>query len=150
MRNMPENNVDEELARIDAARAERRAAHSDRRKKQLIIDRAALLSLEDEHGFDNVSALSMSRYVDGLPALVVVRAPTSAEYKRYVQMVRRAKQEDNEGRAKAQELLAESCWIYPPREQQPAVREAFPGVLPSIVLEVTKMAELQNEAEGKG
>lgn len=150
MPDMPNDDIDQELARIDAARAERRAEHAEARKKQLVIDRAALLSLEDEHGFDSVSALSMSRYVDGLPTLVVVRAPTSAEYKRYVQMVRRTKSDDNEGKAKAQELLAESCWVYPQRDQQQAVREAFPGVLLSIVLEVTRMAELQNEAEGKG
>jgi hypothetical protein len=82
----------------------------------------------------------------------VLKAPTSLQYKRFVDQIGIATKKDNpKARAEAQDLLARSCWVYPSDSAaQAAMLEEFPGLLLSITLRATKLVEATEAAEGKG
>jgi hypothetical protein len=138
------------IAELEAQRAARKAAHDAARDEQTAADLAAIYALEVSLD-DELAVLHVPRYRAGLPAAVAVRPPTEPEYRRFVQMIRRAK--DNlEARGAAQDMLAEVCWVYPPKEEAETRRklvEAFPGIIPTMALEVSRLAELRTEREGK-
>jgi hypothetical protein len=138
-----------DVTEIESRRAQRKAAAEEARKEQYAKDLEAIDALEVESG-DEITTLKVASYKAGLPTLVGIKAPSETYYKRYAQMIRRAGQ-NLEKAAEAQEMLAESCWVYPADKQaRKAMREAFPAVLMSIVVKVNELVELKSEEEGKG
>ena len=88
----------------------------------------------------------------GVSVKIAFETPAPVVYKRYVDQVGKAQREgDTAGRQKAQELLAEVCWVYPAKDSdaRKAMLDAFPGVLISLAIECAKVAELRSEEEGK-
>jgi hypothetical protein len=136
---------------IELARASRKAQIAAAKSAQRDIDMQALNEAELEHGDDNVRHLQTTRFVEGLPTIVVYRAPTAPEYKRYTQQIRNAvKSGDIDEQARAQEQLGAVAIVYPPKDQLVAMREKFPGIVMSVALHVAELVEAQKVNEGKG
>lgn len=138
------------LEELQERRAKRKEANAKARLEQEAIDREAIDALEEEHGADNVAALEVNGFVKGLPALVVVRSPGGTPfYKRYVDQVRKA----NKNTAligRAQELLGESCIVYPTDETVlKQMQDQFPGLHISAGIRAIKFVELEAEEEKK-
>lgn len=136
---------------IEARRAARAAKLSSARDDQEVADLEAIDALEFERG-ETFLTLTVNKYVAGQPVKVAYKAPSSSEYRRYCDMLARATQKNDVlARKAAQELLAESCWVYPSdKERRDSFKETHPGVLLSIAVECAKAAELRAEDEGKG
>jgi hypothetical protein len=138
-----------DVTEIETRRAERKAAAQKARAEQYAKDIEAIDDLEVKSG-DDIATLNVNSYKPGLPTLVGVKAPSDVYYKRFAQMVRKAGN-NLEARAAAQDLLAESCWVYPTdADARKAMKESFPGVLVSIAVKAAELAELNAEEEGKG
>ncbi len=138
----------EELeAKLEAKRAERAAAEEAQYEKDL----EARIELEDEHG--TIAAVKVSKFVAGQPTRAFVRMPSSAEYKRYKAQVYAASSANRKSATstlQAQELLAQSCWVYPAtKEAREAMLEAFPGLLTPLIIAATALAEGVAEESGK-
>jgi hypothetical protein len=137
---------------IEESRAARKAAREEAKAAQRVRDLEAIDALEQEHGDDSIKTLAAPRFVEGLPSLVAVRPPTASEYKRFQDQILRAKENLSE-RSKAVNLLAESCWAYPSKDEKDLrgrIAEAFPGILSSLGIAATKLAEMEIQEEGKG
>jgi len=137
------------LAEIQAQYEAKRAAEAAAADDQRATDLEARMCLEDEHG--RLAAVSVSRHVKGQPMSAFVRTPTSAEYKRYRDMVHRAVKKDNVGeQQKALDMLGQSCWVYPAaKEARDAMADAFPGIVMQLAVAAAALAEGKAEAEGK-
>lgn len=138
------------IATIERRREEGRAKHEKKRLEQYATDLEALADLEDEHGCDAVASLTTDRFVEGLPTMVVIKAPDGKAYKKFVDQIRLA-----QGKAKkigeAQDDLADYVWLYPSdKEKREEMKQKFPGTLASIVIVATKLADLREREEGKG
>jgi hypothetical protein len=136
----------EELAERSAARSEKL---SELAKNQELLDAIAKDELEEQLGKSNIAILRTGRYVSGQPLIAIVKTPSPDQYKRFVDQVRKANS-DLTLVGRAQDLLAQSVWVYPKEKiARDSMLEAFPGILPSIVIAASKMTELRSESEGK-
>lgn len=136
------------LADIEKRRAERKASLKEKRDEQYAKDLEALDALEVQYGDDSVAAVETPGYVPGLPTMAVSRAPTKDEYKRFRDMVVRSK--GGPAQIEAQDLLADSCVVYPDKETYKAMREAFAGLHVSMAVAAVKLADGKAAEEGKG
>lgn len=139
------------LAELEAKVAERKAARETAKAEQEIVDRTAIAELQLATE-DDLIVLELKTYREGQPTRVAARPPTDTEFRRYSQMVRRSKG-DNEQIANAQELLAESCWVYPAKEEadlRKAIRKATPSLLLSMAVALAEKTEAKATDEGKG
>jgi hypothetical protein len=135
---------------LEAKLAESRAKRAEAEEAQYEEDLGALLELEEEHGA--VASVKVSRFVAGQPTRAFLRTPNAAEYKRYKDLIFRAQMDKNAktSAVSAQEQLAKSCWIYPSGDEaQASMLAAFPGLLSSIGLAATSLAEGKAEEVGK-
>jgi len=141
-----------ELEELEAARAARKAVAGGARDAQHLIDRKAFFDLEEELGDACVRWLDAPGFISGIPTGVVIKTPTGAQYKRFQDQISKANAKtDVVAKRAAQDLLAESCWLYPKeKETKSAMTEAFPALLVSIAIEANRMAEFKAEDEGKG
>jgi len=136
------------IAEIEKKRADRKAALKAARTEQLAADLEALNALEEEHGDGSIARLDVDGFKKGLATFVALRAPSADEYKRFCDMVTRAK--DTAKRLDAQNLLAESCWVYPREaDKKKEMLAAYPGLLLSIGTRAQKLADAAEAAEGK-
>lgn len=135
----------------DARRAARREAAEKARAEQHEKDLDALDALEEEHGDSNLARLDIEQHVSGQPTLIVLRKPSSVVYKRFVDQVSKAVEKNNaKARRDAQDLLADSCWIYPATpEERAAMIEHFPGIKVSIAIRANQLVEAKAAEEGK-
>lgn len=134
------------LEALEKKRADRKKSSAKAREDQYLIDLTALDKFEEDLGDGCVSSLSTDAYVAGCPTMVILKAPSEQYYKRFVQQVRKAGA-NLEARGAAQDMLADSCWIYPAEKDDRAkMIAAFPGILTSVAVEAAKLAELS----GKG
>lgn len=142
--------LDDEIAALEALRADNLAQDEKARKAQYLVDLKARVDLEGEHG--TVTAVKLSRFVKGQPTQVLVRAPSREEYKRYKsQAFAAANSKGGAGQIVAGEMLANACWIYPAEaEEKAALLEVASGLLSSITLAAVALAEGKAEDEGKG
>jgi hypothetical protein len=134
---------------IQAARAARKASNEAARVEQYAKDLDALDALEVEHGDGRVCELSLPAYRPGLPTLVVVVCPAPDYYKRFQEMVRRAKGEGSK-LGPAADLLADHCVAYPAKDVYAEVRKAFPGVHDSVAAAAAELSQAKGRDEGKG
>ncbi len=143
--------MSDKLKELEARRAARRAATEEARADQYEKDLEALDALEAEHGDTVLGVLEVSGYVPDLPTLVVVKSPGGTPfYKRYTDQVRKAGK-NTALIGHAQELLGESCIVYPAdAETRKAMFEAFPGTAISAGIRAVKFVELEAEEEKKG
>lgn len=140
---------DERRAELEKRRAEREEASTKARAEQRLLDEEAYEDLKDEHAA--VAAVSTSRFVQGQPTMAIVRMPAPAEYKRYVDQIgANVAKKSTKGQRDAQELLANSCWVYPASaEARKSMLEVFPGLLTPLSMAAAKLAEGSAEEEGK-
>lgn len=133
---------------LEKKREQMRVVASEKKEAQALLDLAALVDAEEEHGFDSVRSLPFRGYVDGLPTLAIVRRASGAEYKKFLQQVRTAK--TDAARVSAQLQFGEACLLYPPAgELRARVLEAFPGTFVVASTAAAHMAEAEDEAEKK-
>lgn len=141
------------LEEIEARRAARRAASDEKRSEQEATDLEAIEALEIQTGEElHTMSPSGGRFVPGVPVRIAFKAPSGDYYKRFCQQARKAGG-NLEARGAAQDMLADVCWVYPPKddaERRKAVLAAYPGVLVSIAIEAAKLAEFKADEEGKG
>lgn len=139
------------LEEIEKRRAERKSALAVKKEEQKVKDLEALDALEIEHGDGSVCALQVEGYREGIPTMVVLKAPSQVEYKRFTDMIARASVKNStSARVDAQHLIGKTCWLYPEKEEQTKMLEAFPGLLLAIALKATQLAEATQVEEGKG
>ena len=136
---------------IKKKRADRKEQAAKDQAEQEEKDLEALDSLEEAHGDSNVGTLRVERFVKGYPLTIVFKAPSKAQYKRFCDQVSRAmEKKDTKARQEAQDLLAESVWVYPKEEaERKAMLEVYPGLLLSIVVDAQKLVEAKKVEEGK-
>ena len=137
------------IEEIQARRDAMRAPLAAKEQEQHLVDMEALADAEEEHGFGCVKPLKVHGYKEGVATFAIIKSPGgTAYYRRYLDQLRNAKKESEKG--KAQELLGESCVIYPPKgEEREAMLSAFPGFYICAAIEACKMAELSAEDEKK-
>lgn len=136
------------IADIEARRALRRQASDEKRAAQEEADLLAIEALEIA-GDVELKTMSVAGFSPGIPVRVAYKAPSAEYYKRFCQQVRRAGS-NLEARGAAQDMLGESCWVYPEdKDVRKAMLAAFPGTLVSIALGATKLAELESAEEVK-
>lgn len=134
---------------------ERREALKEKHRKaeaaQAEIDLSALADAEEEHGYGSVESLPVKDFVAGCPTMAIVKSPGGTPfYKKYTDQVRNARG-DAMKVGKAQEVLGESCMVYPPPgEVRDRMLAAFPGLYVSCAVRAVKFAELDAETEKKG
>lgn len=144
--------MSDKINEIEARRAARKAGLETQKTAQKETDLEAIDALECEHGDESVATLTVNGYRPGLPTMIGVVAPSEPVYRRFVQKVRRAK-DNAEARGSAQDELAVSCWAYPAKDDEAtrkAMLDAFPGLLVSVSIEAARLAELRGAEEGKG
>jgi hypothetical protein len=132
----------------EAKRAARLASKEDQRAAQLAADLDALCALEDEHGEGRIYRHDLPTYVPGLPTMAVVRTPTAAEYKRFRDMMRKAKNDTEKGAAV--DLLSAPCRVYPDAPTFDKLLAAFPGLGDALAQPILKLAEGSKQEQGKG
>lgn len=140
-----------EIERLEAERARKKAARADASKLQYLEDLKALSALEEDDPDATFGVVKLPTFIPGLPTRVFVRTPTSSEYKRLNEKIRKAHaKSDVDGVTKAQEELARCCWVYPKGDDlRKAVLEAAPGALNAVVVVASRLAEGRAEDEGK-
>ena len=139
------------IEELEQRRAARRAKHDTARDEQERADLEAIDALEEASG-EPLHTMTANGFKPGSPVKAAYRTPSVLEYKRYCDQVGKAQQlSDPNARRKAQELLAEVCWVYPAEktDERKSMLDAFPGVLISLAIECAKVAELRSESEGK-
>lgn len=137
---------------------DRRDARAEKETAQYEIDLQERIDLEDVHG--QLTAVKVSRFVEGQPTIALVRTPTAIEYKKFKDLVHRAVGMKNETAKKGEAIdqIARSCWVYPKQREkdgessaaQEEMLEAFPGLLTPIANVAIALAEGKSEDEGKG
>lgn len=135
---------------IEKRRAERAAAHDKARAAQELKDLEAIDAYEAASG-EPLYTMTANGFKAGAAVKIAFRAPSPVEYKRFCDMVGKAMAKDDPlARRKAQEMLAETCIVYPLEgDERKKTLEAHPGVLISLAIECAKVVELRNEEEGK-
>lgn len=137
------------IEELEARLAARQAEREQKEAEQYERDLEARCSLQEEHG--KVTGIRVA-YTPGFPTRAYLRTPTDAEYKRYVDRIGKAVDKKNASALrKAQEELAQACWVYPLEfKDREAMLQEFPGLLTSIAIEASKLSEGKAEDEGKG
>jgi hypothetical protein len=136
---------------VEQRRADRRAKQDADKRAQEALDLEQIDALESASG-ECLYTMTANGFKSGVPVKAAFRAPSGIEYKRYCDMVGKAQQQsDALARRKAQETLAQSCWVYPAADsdERTSMLNAFPGVLISLSIECAKIAELRSEDESK-
>lgn len=143
--------LQEKLEAAKAARAEKLQALENARLAQEIADREAIAELEDPSA-EPVVIMRVAGYRAGCPvAVIAVRPPKPAEYKRYLDLVNRANQKnDAAARLAEQERLGNACIVYPSPEIRAQLRDYCPGLAISVGVEIAKHGEAAAVEEGKG
>ena len=138
------------LEDIRKRRQAKRDALDTAYRKQEIIDSLAIADLEDDLG-ESLSTMATNTCREGVAVKAAYRAPNALQYKRYKETLGKAgEKNDSKKIYEVRELLAESCWVYPvDPPARAAFRDAFPGALVSMALEVVKLVELRAEEEKK-
>jgi hypothetical protein len=135
------------IEEIQAARAARKAVGSAAREEQLAKDLEALDALELEHGDDRVVSLELPAHIPGLPTIIVGRCPSKDYFKKFQDMVRRAKG-DLVRIGPATDQLADVCLAYPDAETYKQVREAFPAIHDQLATAAAELARAKDSAAG--
>lgn len=139
------------IGEIQARREALKAKHREAEQAQAEIDLCALADAEEEHGYGSVESLPVKDFVAGCPTMAIVKSPGGTPfYKKYTDQVRNARGDVGKV-GKAQEVLGESCMVYPPPgEVRDRMLAAFPGLYVSCAVRAVKFAELDAETEKKG
>jgi hypothetical protein len=139
--------MSDEIAKIKRERAKRKEALAEARDSQRAIDLAALNDIEVERGDGNVAAVEVSRYSPGLVTLVVVRALTRPELKRFRDRVRG----ENADNAAAAEEAGLSALLYPSPDSEDWTRlfDAVTGILTRAGVEAVRLAAGTEREQGK-
>lgn len=139
------------IEEIQARREALKAKHVAAEQAQAEIDLCALADAEEEFGYGSVESLPVKDFVAGCPTMAIVKSPGGTPfYKKYTDQVRNAKGDVGKV-GKAQEILGESCMIYPPPgEVRERMLASFPGLYVSCAVRAVKFAELDAETEKKG
>jgi hypothetical protein len=153
--------LDEQLAAIAKARAVRKGAEDVARKRQQVVDMAALSELEEEHGHNRVLRIDIEGWKSGAGAatLVAVLLPErrDAKFKRFQQELNKERP-DSPKRIEAADRLARSCIVYPdPKDEEhggkalfEATIELAPGLLTHVANQIDGWATGKAIEEGKG
>ncbi len=136
--------IKKKIAELEAKRAKRKASADEARDVQRLKDLEELDKLEIEHGDGIVSALDTPSFVEGLPTLVVVKAPAPDYMKRFRQQVRKASK-SVEAIGNAQDMLAASCVAYPDTGTYERMKETWSALHDSVGVEAIRLGQ----AEGK-
>jgi hypothetical protein len=160
-----EPSVDDEIAKVLEEIQGKREAHDVAYKAQHLKDLRAYVALVDEYGIDRVTKVGIGGWKPGGAVTMVVakRARKSDNlYKRFTDMVRRSskgEKVDPDEVARAGDLLAESCILYPAFPKKggeptdgayEATLELTPGLLSNVAAEIVKAAMGKAAEEGKG
>lgn len=145
--------LDREIAELEAARARRKEENEPARKAQLVKDLKARARLEEQFG--DLTAVKLSRFVKGVPTFALVRAPQAAEYKSFqARLFAAEKQKGTQGamnKTIATDDFARACWVYPEsQEEKNAMLGVASGLLANIAFAATTLAQGEEEEEGKG
>jgi hypothetical protein len=132
------------IADIQERRAKRKELRARAREEQYAKDLERVDLLEEEHGDDRVAVLETPSYVPGLPTVVVVKTPPAAVFNRFRSMIRKA-QKNMDQMGAAQELLADSCVVYPDAETYKRMKDEWPSIHDSVGVEAIRLGE----AKGK-
>jgi hypothetical protein len=142
-----EKTAEQRIAEAQERRAKKHAEQKSAATDQFAKDIEALEVLEEEHG--RIASVKVESFRPGLPTRVFIRTPKPAEYKRYRDMVEKAVKKDTK-RSEVGDQLARACWVYPgSKDEQDQMLEASPGLLVSILLQATALAEGAAVDEGK-
>lgn len=141
-----ETNTENELERLTAARAKRKADQVANTNTQLVKDLEFVDALEEQYGPDNTAVVRVSYSAPDVPVACVVRAPKPHEIKRYRA---RVKGEDADTAAAAEEMGG-SCLVYPDKAVFEKIHVARPGVKAQLGAAAVKLAIGIQESEGKG
>ncbi len=144
--------------RIAAAYARRQTLKDSEAKafeEQQASDIEALVTLEEEHGFERVLRIDLKGWTPGKGAatMVIARVPFAREalFKRFEETVSKPKADN----LKAGHVLATSCIIYPNRKDDDtefysATVDLAPGILSHVAAQIVQAVQGQAEEEKKG
>lgn len=127
----------QELLRIKEQECE------DSRAAQADVDELAVLEAKVDLPLDEISVMRLQRHRPGLPTLVIVKKPSSSEYKRWRDLLLKGKRGD------ALRYLSADCLRYPSREVFASMLEVFPELADQVAVTGAELAKGGAEAEGK-
>ncbi len=125
---MPDENAKDNFdpaAKIEEARAKRKAERAKAQRAQYATDLEHLDLLEQERGDGAVTSLSVDR--DGFPTLVIVRCPTEPEVKRFRTQTRPVGDKTPDPTIPA-ETVGSMCLLYPDKDTFAKMCVAVPGL----------------------
>ncbi len=141
--------ADERIAAAAARRTDRAEAEAAARKEQFADDLEAIEAIEVKLGARVRCSAQVPNFVDGLPAVVGVRAPSASEHKRFLATIGKA-EKNPDLKLSAVTSLGASCWVYPPdKSTQSAMIESNAGLLLSIGNFAYSLGDVELAAEGK-
>lgn len=138
--------LEQRKAEIEERRAARNALVTSSEEEQYVNDLEAVDAIEAERGPRNVAVLRVN-YVEGLPVLVAVRAPTEHEVKRYRA---RVKSEDKDQAIAGAAEIGDCCVVYPTKEQFAKLLKARPNLAVDCGTQALKLVVARSDSEGKG
>lgn len=135
---------------LEKRAADRRDAAAKARQEQISKDMEAIDALEASGPL--LIKVTARGHEPGVAVQCAFRMPTTLEYRRYSDTSTSAYQGKNSpNMRKAQELLADACFMYPAEgPERAAMIDAFPGLRASAALALVTAVEGQAEDEGKG
>jgi hypothetical protein len=145
------------MSDVRERRAARKAELRAKQEKQEEIDLEALDSAECERG-DNRVAHVIVPFVDGLPTMVVVRAPDKDDVSRYRSRCAKAQRTGRDGAAttdleeirKATEQVARRALVYPDADTFALMCETWQGLAGSVGAAAVKLHGAVERDEGNG
>jgi hypothetical protein len=128
---------------LEARLLEKEAKLDEARAEQAEKDEIAVLEAKLEHELHDLSVMRLQRYAPGLPTLLIVRKPDSAQYKRWRDLLLRG------DRAKALGFLSKDCLLYPSAEVFGRLAQVFPELPDQVAVVGAELAKGGAEQEGK-
>lgn len=151
---MSDEDTTKKLSEIEERRAARRRANEGAKQAQHAIDLERLDALEEQHGWDAVEPLHLSRYEPGCATMLIALLPrmADAKYKRFMQRANGDKSKASH-KLEAGEELARSCLIYPSptddAELYNSTVDFAPGILGHLAKTIVEAVQGKEEDEGK-
>lgn len=131
------NVAQDRQARKDALAAQKASQHD--------TDLEALNAIEIERGDDNVVAIDVGRYTPGMATIVVARATSKLELKRF----RDRTKGERADHVAAVEEAAECAVLYPEKDAWRALCDAVPGLAARVGVAAVQLAAGIEGIEGK-
>lgn len=142
--------IEKELAALQAELAQIGDEHETARRAQLLVDTRALVAAVRAHGKGNVAVVDVVSWAPGIPTLAIVKYDAYG-IKQYKDQVKSREDNAHPDHAKAAETLSDFAIVYPAKgEGYEKLCEARLGMRVALGVAASNLAAGKAKVEGKG